>query len=257
MNEAVFRKVINFRDIGGYPAFEGRKIRKGMIYRGGGPSRMTVIELEEVRSLGLKTVLDLRSEREALREPDPEIPGAVNVRYSGVIENGKDIDFSPAGMNRTGEAGWNQLHLLLHYYRRMAYANQAYRIMFDTLLAGEVPLLIHCAAGKDRTGVAVMLCMLALGCDEETILQDYLLSREYRKEILEMDLGLNKKEIEADPVLEELLTIQDAVSENIGMETLASFRLQYRTYEKFLEAEYGLTAEKLEKLREMYLEPRD
>ena len=255
MHEEVFRKVINFRDIGGLPAYQGRKIRKGCIYRSGGPSRMTDIELEEVRSLGIRTVLDLRAEREILRDPDPEIPGAQMLKYSGVIENGKDIDFSPAGMNQTGEAGWNQLFLLMHYYRKMAYGNKAFQIMFDVLLEEQVPILIHCAAGKDRTGVAVMLAMLALGCDDQTILNEYLLSREYRKEILDLDFSLHQKEIETDPVLAELLTIQDAVSENIGMEVLSSFHLQYSSPELFLEREYGLTSEKLEILRNICLEP--
>ncbi len=250
----VFRKVINFRDLGGYKGAGGKTIKHGLIYRSGGPSRMTELEIEVLRSLNLKTILDLRAEHEIRREPDPYFEGVNMLRYSGVIENGKDIDFSPQGMNKTGKDGWDQLHKLMTYYQKMAIGNKAFEMMFEVLLNKEVPLLIHCATGKDRTGVAVMLILLALGVDENTVYEDYMLSREYRREILEWDLKMSEERIRKEPVLGELLTIQHAVSENIGLEVIGSIKHRYGTYEEFLEREYGLDSEKLECLRSFYLE---
>ena len=56
--------------------------------------------------------------------------------------------------------------------------------MFEDIIAGNVPILFHCSAGKDRTGIAAILILLALGVDEETAIYDYMLTNEYRKDML-------------------------------------------------------------------------
>ena len=57
--------------------------------------------------------------------------------------------------------------------------------MFEDIVAGNMPILFHCSAGKDRTGIAAILILLALGVDEETAMYDYMLTNEYRKEYIE------------------------------------------------------------------------
>ena len=86
----------------------------------------------------------------------------------------KKLTSHPEGMNRIGEGGREQLALLKNYYARMPFNNQAFRILFEHIQKGDVPILIHCASGKDRTGVACMLILLALGVDREIVLEDYL-----------------------------------------------------------------------------------
>lgn len=249
-----FREIINFRDLGGYVTSEGKKVKRGLIYRSGSPSRMIDTELAAVRSLKLKTILDLRTDRERVREPEPAFPGVNIICHSGLIANGAEIDFSPRGMSQTGEEGKKQLSLLHHYYRHMPYENDAFRLLFEELLENNVPLLFHCATGKDRTGVAAILILLALGLDDDIVLWDYMLSNEYRKHQLRAKLKGNAEKIENDPVLKELLTMREAVSETIGQQILHSIRNRFGTYEEFFELEYGLDKEKIDRLKDLYLE---
>ena len=125
-------------------------------------------------SLGLRLILDLRSEAEAAETPDYVPDGARLVRICGLcLENGKEVDFSPEdrenllkGMPDEGRRMADAM------YERMLFGNKAYKELFRALEAGETPVLFHCSAGKDRTGVAAMLILLALGASDKTIAED-------------------------------------------------------------------------------------
>lgn len=101
--------------------------------------------------------------------------GARLVRICGLcLENGKEVDFSPEdrenllkGMPDEGRRMADAM------YERMLFGNKAYKELFRALEAGETPVLFHCSAGKDRTGVAAMLILLALGASDKTIAEDF------------------------------------------------------------------------------------
>ncbi len=96
--------------------------------------------------------------------------GARLVQICGLRDaTGQEIDFSPNDIQRLGKnapAGTNLTQLI---YRQMLTGNKAFKELFRALEAGETPILFHCTAGKDRTGVAAMLILLALGASDETI----------------------------------------------------------------------------------------
>jgi len=161
-----FRDKLNFRQLGGYVTTDGRSVKENVFYRSGAPFRMNESEIEVLKELGLAAIMDLRSNEEILQRPDPEFPNILMIKHSGTVsEGGEEINFSSEGMNRIGEGGKEQLALLKKYYARMPFNNQAFRILFEHIQKGDVPILIHCASGKDRTGVACMLILLALGVD--------------------------------------------------------------------------------------------
>ena len=90
-------KDINFRELGGYVSGDGRTVRHGMLFRSGALARCTEEELDIVRSLGLRLVLDFRAESEAREEPDPVFENCEHYRICAAFDNvGEDIDYSPA-----------------------------------------------------------------------------------------------------------------------------------------------------------------
>ncbi|MCH4206799.1 MAG: tyrosine-protein phosphatase [Solobacterium sp.] len=250
-----FRSELNLRDLGGYVMEDGRRIKSGMIYRSGGLFLMNESEIEHLNALHLRTILDLRTQTEASRRQDPLPQGVQYLQASGVLNKyGKEIDFSPSGMRQNGEEGKAQLSSLKHYYMEMPYDNGAFHLLFEELLKQAAPLLFHCASGKDRTGVAAMLVMKALGAGDEVTIQDYMLSNVYRRHLIEKAELKDGEEMKNDPVFAELIHMQKGVSEEIGWMVLNGIIARSHSYEQFFQEQYGLDSSKLNELRNDYLE---
>ncbi len=251
----------NFRELGGYVCAGGRRVKQGVFYRG---TALAELESENDRklleSLGLKLVLDFRSKGEAAwYGPDPEVPGARMVRVSAInLPDGGEVDFSPDGMaaleekyRRLGidiEAWFQQV------YDNMPFHNPAYQFLFKELEAGTAPILFHCSAGKDRTGIGAILILLALGADEQTAMEDYLLTNHCNKERIDGILRENEEYLKEHPEQYDYLVRDCVVARENAQGTLNTIKERYGTYEAFFEEEFGLDASRLERLREMYLE---
>ena len=125
----------------------------------------------------------------------------------------------------------------------MLFGNKAFKELFRALEAGETPILFHCSAGKDRTGVAAMLILLALGASDETICADYERTNLCRKaEIDALPGGAHAEEIASKPGLPDALPPQAAgVRPGNRPFVLRTIRAKYGSAENYLEAEYGLT----------------
>ena len=170
----------NFRDFGGYKTLNGASLKKGLLYRSGDLSKATDADLETIASLGIKTVCDLRSEIERRNEPD-RIPVAKPFTFFNIPMR-PIIDYHGRSLHRL-------FSLMFGNERRMDYvavSYQAYReyatrylpqlkALFHRISDPEnLPLLIHCSAGKDRTGVVASLIQMVLGVSIETVMDDYL-----------------------------------------------------------------------------------
>ena len=132
----------------------------------------------------------------------------------------------------------------------MAFANPAYQRLFDLLLQDGGNLYFHCTAGKDRTGVAGFLIMMALGVEEEDAIQEYLLSNTYLKQgDDEFAMLLNSSE-EKKQLFAPLLGVQE---EFIRL-TIRSIKEAYTSYDEFFLREYKLDQEKRNRLAELYCE---
>ncbi len=251
-----FQSEINFRELGGYPTIDGRNVRNGFFYRSGGPYRMKRSELGILENeIHLKAILDLRTKEEVEKSPDPSFPNIRMIQHSGLVsKGGEDIDFSPVGMSKIGEEGYEQIALLTEYYKQMPFGNQAFQVMFDEILQGNVPILIHCATGKDRTGVAAILLLLALGCSEETALQDYLLSNAYRSERITKMLKKKEELFQTHPEVKELILMKEGVTERIGKIVIQEIKNRYDSYDVFFEQEYHLSQDQIQYLRDTYTE---
>jgi protein-tyrosine phosphatase len=166
----------NFRDLGGYPGHGGRPVRWRRLFRSDHLGALTAADRAELRALELGLVLDFRGAAERAAAPD-DLPGVA--QHTLAIEPmvaQRMQELAALGHRLTGELAAG---LMKDLYRAMA-NDQAHRYaeFFDHLLRADAPLVFHCTAGKDRTGFAAALLLLALGVPRETVLQDYLLSNE-------------------------------------------------------------------------------
>lgn len=183
-----FQAKANFRQLGGYPAQDGRLIRYGILYRSAALDLLqTPKDRERLRALGLKTILDLRSQKECDDRPDPDVPGATYLRRcAAYYPDGRELDLSSYGIiefqkemeqsaKQNGKAADFKLSLR-SLSKEMPFDNEAFRTLFHLLENGELPLLFHCSEGKDRTGLASILVLMALGVSRKDALDDYELT---------------------------------------------------------------------------------
>ncbi len=179
--ESLLTGAPNFRDLGGYPAAAGLSVRRRMLFRSDDLSRLTDADLTVVRSMSIGLVVDLRSESERLHRPSRWPEGVVTP------------EFLYAGLTTDIRAGNDGLRDILEQDNTVAGAR---RMMLETykllpwrsadvtgqlirkLAAGGAAVLIHCTAGKDRTGFVCACLLHALGVPREIIYRDYLLSGE-------------------------------------------------------------------------------
>ena len=246
----------NFRELGGYEADEGKHVKWGQIWRGIPTCKLTgEADRAKLDALGLRLILDLRSVEEAKKEPDYVPDGARLVQICGLCaEDGHEIAFAPGDIDRlmaSAPEGYDVPRVL---YRRMLTGNKAFKELFRALEAGETPILFHCSAGKDRTGVAAMLILLALGASDETICADYAQTNVCRRAEIEAVMQEHADEIAADPSCRNHYYRMAGVEPEIAPFVLDTIRSQFGSAENYLEAEYGLTPARLMRLRRMYLE---
>jgi protein tyrosine/serine phosphatase len=174
-----FDAVRNFRDCGGYRAGD-RKFRGGMLFRSGHMALASDADLQTLKRLEIATIVDLRRASERALNPCRRWPDF----SARVIERdgGKEAELAPhllalREIGRTGEAPGETM---CRMYRLMPFEPMIIALMRDFLLAlaeADGPVLVHCAAGKDRTGLAVALAHHITGVTFADMLENYLQSR--------------------------------------------------------------------------------
>ncbi len=245
----------NFRDLGGYRNRYGEYIRKDCIFRGASLDKVTEEEMVCMeQQLGIRYILDYRDEEEASLAPDLPFPNAVRERISALLVQDAVKEGFDFGSMMKGEMTLEKLNFMVDYvrdgYRSMPFDNPAYHRLFELLLRGDGHVYFHCTAGKDRTGVASFLIMMALGIREEDAMQDYLLSNQYLRKFNESLAKQLKIPEEIKKLAEPLLYVQ---KENL-MTSIEAIKERYASYEAFLEQEYGLDEGKRKQLRVLYCE---
>ena len=252
---ADFRDSLNFRDLGGLKTKDGKTVKYGYFYRGAGLNFFTKEELDAFKKLKIKTIMDLRSNHEMTEHPDPVIEGVLNIQHSGLtVKGGEQIDWSPDGMRKTGDAAKDKLKQIEGYYRSIALDNEAYRVMVNKIVEERLPIYFHCASGKDRTGVGAIIIGFLLNVKLDEIKRDYLLSNEFLKEMIDKKMEDNKEGIEKSPELKALLMLYDGVREETFDIIMDSIFSKYSTYEEYLEKEFNLDINTINYLREKYTE---
>lgn len=167
----------NTRDIGGYRTTAGQTVRRGVVFRSDGIDCLTGADVDALCRAGIRTVLDFRSAPETARpnaEPSPIRAAGVPVRTLPLFdeEDAKTLFFAPIAPGA---------HPLEPYYRSILTRHAPnVRAALEHLAAPEsLPAIVHCSAGKDRTGVIVALLLAVAGVPSATICDDYARTGEY------------------------------------------------------------------------------
>lgn len=169
----------NFRDLGGIRAKDGRYIKWGKIFRSGDLNTLTEADLNYLASIPLVSIVDFRSESEIKAAPD-KIPSTVREDYAYMISPGNLIS-SAVNLSMFQNMNMDDVMVRINVMLVTDSASIGRYKDFFALLQNDsaVPLLFHCSAGKDRTGMAAALVLSALGVNEEIIMENYLASNIY------------------------------------------------------------------------------
>lgn len=171
----------NFRDLGGYPGKDGRSIRWRQIFRSNHLGHLTDTDIELLQGLGVKSAFDFRGTEERT---------AALCRVQEIAVHSLPIEPTVVASLRALVAGGQPLtpsaarEAMRDSYRSYVQQNTPrFRTLFAHLLEDRAPLVIHCTAGKDRTGFACALILHSLGVPDDVIAEDYLLTnRFYRRD---------------------------------------------------------------------------
>jgi len=244
----------NFRDLGGYPAADGRRVRWGVIYRSDRLSALTASDHRRLAALELSLVCDLRSERERVEKPNRLDPGALpavaNIPVE--VEAGNRID----ALLAAGERDLPSLRaVVVSGYRELV---QVHRHAWASLLhalAEPRPgaAVFHCSAGQDRTGFAAALLLLALGVPWEVVVRDYMLTAIYRPgEASVADINAYVSALGGAPLPASFLVDLWKPGPELLQASLESIEAEFGSVEDYLE-EIGVGAAARAALRERLL----
>lgn len=164
-----FASIRNFRDVGGYAAGDGRTVRWQRLYRADNLGLLTDQDLEAFRALKVRTVIDLRHAFEV--EARGRVPEAEGLRYLNLPIEGRRWNAEVAYDPEVGVARFLADRYLECTEDRADNIRQALEA-----IAEDGPVVVHCAAGKDRTGIVTALALALAGVSDEDIIADYALT---------------------------------------------------------------------------------
>ncbi len=260
----------NSRQLGGYKGEGGRTIKDGVLLRTAALADATDADIERLQNVyHLAEIVDLRMDSEIEASPELEIAGVKNLHLS--IMDAADTAKKIAGLSAEGQeivsSGTDAQKIEI--YKRLGivgdqmYVNylsseqgkEGYAKLFQELLAlpEDHALLFHCTQGKDRTGCAAMLTLSALGVDEKTIMDDYLLTNEYNAKLIAkerqelIDAGVKQDQ------LDSLMIAKNQVFPQTMRNVLDWARENYGSMTGYITQELGVTDAQIKALQDKFL----
>lgn len=212
--------VANFRDLGGYRTVDGHYTKWGLMYRSGNLAKLSETDLAYLKPLNIRLVCDFRLDFE--RQPAPD-------KWSG--EGAPEMLILPMDTYNNLPPGYEKditIRMNAVYGRFPFESAPELKQALLRFANGDVPALVHCSAGKDRTGMFAAFLLTALGVPRETVMQDYLLTNQY----------MTPTSVNADWL-------------NVAFQAIS---LKYSSFDDYLTKTVGLTESDLRNLRTRLLE---
>ncbi|MGW1885053.1 tyrosine-protein phosphatase [Streptomyces sp. NPDC001970] len=251
--------VRNFRDVGGLPTVDGRRVQYGRLFRSGHLAHATESDATFLASLGLHTIFDFRNAADhKLEGLDVELPGVRNVNIP-LSDPADGAEFWK--MVRDGDL--EQLRSILADGKAADRMSASYRMIIKertaehsrvlhALADDSVPALMHCAAGKDRAGLSIAISLLAVGVERDAIEADYLKSNDPHRRYKVRRSDTSPAGMSPE-VMELLSPLFDARADYLA----AAFETIEETWggtERYFAEGLGISPETRERLRERLLD---
>jgi protein-tyrosine phosphatase len=233
----------NFRDLGGYPGKDGRTVRWRQIFRSNHLGHLTKADIDVLRGLGLKSAFDLRGTGEraaAVCADDAIAVHSLPIEPTVVSELQALLD---AGLPLSSVEAADAMRNSYRSYVRQN--TPRFRALFAHLLEDRAPLVIHCTAGKDRTGFACALVLHALGVADDQISQDYLLTNRYYR----------RDPSSGSDLPEEVRLVLHSVEASFLAASFEVIRADYGNLESYFREGLGVGPRQRAALEAGYLEP--
>ena len=271
-NEIGLPGITNARELGGY-VIGDKTIKKGLLLRTGalnnaGTDAIKILE-EKYR---VQKIVDFRMKYEWANVPDPEVKGAEHVGLS-VVEMEDYLQKAGYSMDVDKQFLWKTQDRMALFEQAYEFGmlgsdtyiafilgergKKAYKEFFKILLETDTDkgaILFHCTDGKDRTGLAAMLLLYALGADRKTVIDDYMLTNEYNSQTLEF---VRKKAEEADMPprkRDALMFMSGGVVESYMTNAINTLESKYGSVREYLFEELGVGDVEIKKLKDKFLE---
>ena len=241
----------NTRELGGYKTTDGKSIKWGMLYRSDKLSDISKTDQKYLQTLGIKKIVDFRSEEEKTEDPDiiPEgidyiempisVDGAMRSKIEAVLkgETDKEVKSFLVDANREFVTSYTDV----------------YENFLRGLIDEDAPTLFHCTAGKDRAGFAAAITLIALGVSRETVIKDYMKTNAFTQERIEEILDqielMSLYQTDAE-ILRPLIGV-----ERIYIETaFKTAEEKYGSLENFIRVGLNISDEDIQQLRNKFLE---
>ncbi len=247
----------NFRDFGGYRTVDGRQVKWGFLFRSGQLSNLSAQDVALLQHLDIDLICDFRRTEE--QEGDPSrLPQENPPRIASLAivpgSNARFFEEMSEGLESSAMGRQAMFDFMVEINRDFAVAQtDTYARMFREILAlPDARFLVHCAAGKDRTGFAAALVLLALGVPREVVMRDYMLTARYFHPATEIERLRQKyqmEHMEADAILPMLEVHEDYLAR-----ALQVIEQDYDSLEDYLFEALELGPGELRELRRRYVE---
>ena len=259
--------ISNARQLGGYKTMDGKTVRKGVLFR---TAALSDASREELNSLvgdhHLAAIIDLRASYELAEDPEPIVNGAAQYHFrimdeqmmaeraAAISDILQDPNVNPIKrMAAVLEAGVISDQMYVEFLQGDI-GKAGFRDFFKVLL--EMPegsaVLWHCTSGKDRTGVAAMLLLGVLNVDEETIMEDFLLTNVFFDEEIRTMRSQLAQYVKDEKQLEEFLVAGKGVYAPYMQNAIDFIKENYGDITGYVKTELGLTDEDILKLQTLY-----
>lgn len=245
--------MINFRDIGGCKSSDGRVVKEGLFFRSANLVNLSKNDLQMLKDLNIKTIFDFRDESEILSSPSDIVENINYIRIpampqlkSNIAQLGSIKEMMENMFDKN-----NAFELLKEAYYNLPVNNPAYKELVKLMQNdSNLPILMHCTAGKDRTGVGSAIILMILGINRSSIVEDYLKSNQSAKDSINEILSVQP---ELKNVPKDKLKYIFGVNETYINEVFKRIDTDFDSTEDYLLKEFNLTKDDIKNLQSKYL----